>query len=128
MYITLSLISLLLLFLLFLWAYRQRFLHLLPSSLAARIRHYAPIDSFEDQLENGFSTSNFSLIPNLAPGERDPRTGLDQRSLTEVRRIMDGMGVSFDEGRRIWVEREFRRNGIDPNGFPIDPKAVTSLS
>ncbi|KAL8279521.1 hypothetical protein RQP46_008083 [Phenoliferia psychrophenolica] len=125
---TLSLISLLLLSFLLLWTFRAHLLRFLPSSISARVRQYAPVETFESALENGFSTSNFDLSANLSAGDRDARAGLDERTLTDVRRIMESQNVGFDEGRRILVERHFRKNGIDPNGFPIDPKAITSLS
>ncbi|KAI5477967.1 hypothetical protein MNV49_005759 [Pseudohyphozyma bogoriensis] len=126
---TLSFIGLIILFLLLLWRYRNHLLEYLPTSIAARIRHYDPLQTFENAQEAGksprrFSTANFDLSNNIAG---DSRAGLDERSLTEVRRIMERMGVGFDEGRRIHTEQIFRKNGIDPNGFPIDPKAVTSL-
>lgn len=31
---------------------------------------------------------------------------------------MEQMNVGFDEGRRIHTARIFKKNGIDPNGFP----------
>lgn len=70
----------------------------------------------------------------------DARAGLDERTLTEVRRIMERRQVDFDEARRLQVEAMFRKNGasllhlfalarlgtnleehagIDANGFPI---------
>ncbi|GAA6040310.1 hypothetical protein JCM8097_009413 [Rhodosporidiobolus ruineniae] len=121
----LSIFSLLCLAVFLLWHYRDRYVDRLPRSLSSRLRHYAPLQSFEEAAEQGFSTSHFDLSGNLAG---DSRAGLDERTLTEVRRIMEREQVGFDEARRIQVERMFRKNGVDANGFPIDPKAITSLS
>ncbi|GAA5989520.1 hypothetical protein JCM11641_005560 [Rhodosporidiobolus odoratus] len=121
----LSLLSVLLLALFLLWHHRARYVDHLPRSLSSRLRYYAPLQSFEEAAEQGFSSAHFDLSDNLAG---DSRAGLDERTLTEVRRIMEREQVGFDEARRLQVERMFRKNGIDANGYPIDPKAITSLS
>ncbi|BGP17369.1 hypothetical protein JCM10213_003413 [Rhodosporidiobolus nylandii] len=121
----LSFLSFVLLGLFLAWHYRARYIDHLPRSLSSRLRQYAPLSTFEDAAEQGFSTSHFDLSANL---EGDSRAGLDERTLTEVRRIMEREQVGFDEARRIQVERMFRKNGVDEFGFPIDPKAITSLS
>lgn len=43
----------------------------------------------------GFSSSSFNLAENAG----DSRLGMDERSLTEVRRIMEELGCSFDDGK-----------------------------
>ncbi|BGP25626.1 hypothetical protein Rt10032_c06g2957 [Rhodotorula toruloides] len=106
------------------WHYRHRYLDRLPRSVSSRLRYYAPLRTFEDAAEQGFSTTNFDLSGNISG---DQRAGLDDRTLTEVRRIMERENVGFDEARVIHMNRIFRKNGIDANGFPIDPKAITSL-
>ncbi|BGO92488.1 hypothetical protein NBRC10512_004275 [Rhodotorula toruloides] len=106
------------------WHYRHRYVDRLPRSVSSRLRYYAPLRTFEDAAEQGFSTSNFDLSGNISG---DQRAGLDDRTLTEVRRIMERENVGFDEARVIHMNRIFRKNGIDANGFPIDPKAITSL-
>ncbi|GAA5844950.1 hypothetical protein JCM11251_007277 [Rhodosporidiobolus azoricus] len=108
-----------------LWHYRNLYVDRLPRALSSRLRHYAPLNTFEDAAEQGFSTSTFDLGSNLAG---DSRAGLDERTLTEVRRIMERQQVGFDEARRLQVEAVFKKNGVDEFGFPIDPKAITSLS
>ncbi|GAA5857011.1 hypothetical protein JCM5353_003555 [Sporobolomyces roseus] len=105
--------------------YREHFIEYLPLSLSSRLRYYAPLRTFEDAAEQGFSTSNFDLSANLAG---DQRAGLDDRTLTELRRIMERERCNFDEARRIQMERMFKAAGIGPDGLPIDKKAITSLS
>lgn len=56
----------------------------------------------------GFSTSAFDLSQNIAG---DSRAGLDERTLTEVRRIMEREHCDFDEARLIHTNRMFKRNG-----------------
>ncbi|ORY51214.1 hypothetical protein BCR35DRAFT_310707 [Leucosporidium creatinivorum] len=123
-YYTLSAVGLVLILLFLAWHFRSRYVDHLPTSLSSRLRYYAPLQTFEDAAENGFSTAAFDLSNNLAG---DSRAGLDAKTLTEVRRIMEREHCDFDEARLIHTNRMFRKNGIDPNGFPIDPKAITSL-
>ncbi|GAA5895877.1 uncharacterized protein JCM6883_001644 [Sporobolomyces salmoneus] len=105
--------------------FRSYYLDYLPASVSSRLRYYAPLRTFEDAAEQGFSTSNFDLSANMAG---DQRAGLDDQTLTELRRIMERNRVDFDEARRIHMERMFRKAGIGPDGLPIDKKAITSLS
>ncbi|GAA5948962.1 hypothetical protein JCM3765_003969 [Sporobolomyces pararoseus] len=105
--------------------YRSLWVDYLPPSLSSRLRYYAPLRTFEDAAEQGFSTSNFDLSGNMAG---DQRAGLDDQTLTELRRIMERNQVNFDEARRIQMERMFKKAGIGPDGLPIDKKAITSLS
>ncbi|GAA6015555.1 hypothetical protein JCM11491_007154 [Sporobolomyces phaffii] len=105
--------------------YRAYYVDRLPASVSSRLRYYAPLRTFEDAAELGFSTATFDLTDNLAG---DQRAGLDDRTLTDLRRIMERDGVNFDEARRIHMERMFRKAGIGPDGLPIDKKAITSLS
>ncbi|GAA5982417.1 hypothetical protein JCM5350_000402 [Sporobolomyces pararoseus] len=105
--------------------YRSYWVDYLPPSLSSRLRYYAPLRTFEDAAEQGFSTSNFDLSGNLSG---DQRAGLDDQTLTELRRIMERNQVNFDEARRIQMERMFKKAGIGPDGLPIDKKAITSLS
>ncbi|KAM0786587.1 hypothetical protein ACM66B_002043 [Microbotryomycetes sp. NB124-2] len=96
----------------------------MPRQVSSRLRHYAPLNTFEDAMENGFSTAAFDLSGNIAG---DSRAGLDERTLTEIRRIMERNRCNFDEARLIHTNQVFKSHGIDPNGFPTDPKAITSL-
>lgn len=103
------------------WGSRNRFLPLLPPSISSRIRSYAPLSTFEDAAELGFSSSTFDVSGNIAG---DPRAGLDERTLTDIRRLMERHTLTFDEARRKNFENTLAKNGIDVNGYPIDPKAV----
>ncbi|GAA5877641.1 hypothetical protein JCM3774_005368 [Rhodotorula dairenensis] len=107
------------------WHYRHLYVDRLPPALSSRMRYYAPLRTFEDAAEQGFSTTTFDLSNNLSG---DQRAGLDDRTLTAIRRIMERENVPFDEARLLHLNSVFRKNGVDANGFPIDPKAVTSLS
>ncbi|KDE02834.1 hypothetical protein MVLG_06625 [Microbotryum lychnidis-dioicae p1A1 Lamole] len=107
------------------WHFRAKYIDHLPPALSSRLRYYAPLSTFEDAAEQGFSTAAFDLSGNMAG---DSRAGLDDRTLTEVRRIMEEKRCNFDEARVIHTNRMFARNGIDPNGYPLDPKAITRLS
>ncbi|KAL7009714.1 hypothetical protein EMMF5_000622 [Cystobasidiomycetes sp. EMM_F5] len=121
--------------------------------MAARLnlREYQALNTFDNAAAAGFNTSTFDLSQNLEDGET--RSGLDEDSLREVRRIMDrwvadmatlaqalhqtnwscsdyhSHRVGFDEARLIRQQRIMRQNGIDPaTGLPLDKKAITRLS
>lgn len=59
----------------------------------------------------GFSTSTFDLSNNLSG---DQRAGLDDRTLTAIRRIMERENVPFDEARLLHLNSVFRKNGAQP--------------
>ncbi|CAD6575052.1 MAG: hypothetical protein CYPHOPRED_005564 [Cyphobasidiales sp. Tagirdzhanova-0007] len=125
---TLSLVALLLLALLASWTYRYELANYLPVSIAARLhlRQYQAVNTFSEAIESGFTSHNFDVSQNAVD---DTRMGLDEDSLTELRRIMDTNRVGFDEARLIRQQRIMRKNGIDPTtGLPLDAKAITSLS
>jgi hypothetical protein len=60
------------------------------------------------RLSTGFSTSTFDLSNNLSG---DQRAGLDDRTLTAIRRIMERENVPFDEARLLHLNSVFRKNG-----------------
>lgn len=74
-------------------------------------------------VEAGLTSSNFDLSANIADG--DIREGLNQKAKREIRKIMKGRGVEFDEARRIYTEQRFAKNNIGPDGRPRDPKFVS---
>jgi len=55
----------------------------------------------------------------------DQRAGLDDRTLTELRRIMERERCNFDEARRIQMERMFKAAGIGPDGLPIGERPTS---
>lgn len=127
---TFSFIGLCLLALLGAYTLRFQLAQYMPVWMAARLnlRQYSALDTFDNAAAAGFNTSNFDLTANLEEGEA--RSGLDEASLTEVRRIMDRCGrsaqslccllkllfrshrVGFDEARLIRQQRIMRQNGI----------------
>jgi len=130
---TLSVLSFIVLVLLFAYYYRarlrpcipERLLSLLPTSSFSRFSHYIPLSTFEAQRDAGLTSNTFDLEGNLAD---DARVGLDERGEEEVRKIMQTRGVTFDQARLIRHKEYLTRNGIDPNtGMPLDSKAITSL-
>jgi len=112
---------------------RQRWLPLIPTrtqinSWFARSTPYIPLPrfrpgSFQTDLEEGFSSSNFDLTDNILNG--DTRAGLDDNDKSAINRIMAVRKVGFDEARRILAQVRMEKNGIDPKtGRPLDPRAV----
>ena len=86
------------------------------------IYHRLP-SSFSNDIESGFTSSEFDLTSNVAAG--DSRSGLDQQGKKQVQKIMKNRNVGFDEARRIFTEQRFAKNDIGPDGRPKDPKFVS---
>ncbi|KAG0245022.1 hypothetical protein B0O80DRAFT_378606 [Mortierella sp. GBAus27b] len=77
--------------------------------------------TFEQNIEEGLSSSNFDLHQNLLDG--DGRHGMENAD--ELRKIMKKYRCNFDQARLIYQQNQMKANGIDPlTGVPIDPKAV----
>ena len=57
--------------------------------------------------------------------EGDSRQGLDELGKREVQKIMRSHRVDFDEARRIYMEKRFKKNNIGADGLPNDPKFVS---
>ncbi|KAI8089200.1 uncharacterized protein BX664DRAFT_332405 [Halteromyces radiatus] len=92
----------------------NRFLgyHLLPTN----------IGSFEDDIEDGLTSSQFDLTNNLT--EQETRAGLKDKE--EILKIMKRQNVSFDQARLIRQQKLLKKNNIDPaTGLPLDPKFVS---
>jgi len=79
--------------------------------------------SFASDIEEGFTSSDFDLSGNIASG--DARSGLDEASKREIKKIMRNRRVNFDEARRLFTEQNFAKHGIDADGRPRDPKFVS---
>lgn len=87
-----------------------------------RWRYSALPSSFQNEAEQGFHSSNFDIAENIE-GE-DSRSGLSGQQKAEIYGIMRRQGVTFDEARRLYTERQFAAAGIGPDGRPLDRKAV----
>ncbi|ORX56189.1 hypothetical protein DM01DRAFT_1015776 [Hesseltinella vesiculosa] len=86
--------------------------HLLPTNNA----------SFETDIEDGLTSSQFDLSANL--DENDPRAGLKNKE--EILKIMKKHKCSFDQARLIRQQNLLKKNNIDPlTGLPNDPKFVS---
>lgn len=70
--------------------------HLLPTNAG----------SFESDIEDGLTSSQFDLTTNL--DEEDSRAGLKDKE--EILRIMKRQNVSFDEARLIRQQRILKKN------------------
>jgi len=99
---------------------RGRWAHLVP--ISDYIYQHLP-SSFSNDIESGFTSSDFDLSTNVAAG--DSRAGLDQAGKREVQKIMKSRRVGFDEARRLYTEQRFAKNNIGPDGRPRDPKFVS---
>jgi hypothetical protein len=64
----------------------------LAPRLPARMQHYMPLSSFEDQANAGLTSAHFDIESmNMMAG--DSRQGLDEAGAEEVKRIMTEEGV-----------------------------------
>lgn len=73
------------------------------------------------------SSGNFDLEANNGEGSGEGRLGLDEAGVEEVRRIMAIERCTFDQARLIRHNRILAKNGIAPDGTPLDRKAITHL-
>jgi len=78
-------------------------------------------------MDAGLSSSSFDLSGNVSGG--DSRAGLDDNAKREIQKIMKGSWIrapmSFDEARRVYMERRLEQQGIGRDGLPRDPKFVS---
>lgn len=82
----------------------------------------ASVSGFENDLENGFSSSNFDIGENIR--NFDNRT-LDETAKEEIRQLMQKHNLSFDDARLRYLRDKFQANNVDSTGMPMDPKTVT---
>ncbi|CAD1810910.1 hypothetical protein FOB58_001952 [Candida parapsilosis] len=83
--------------------------------------YYQNLGTFEGDINDGLSSSNFDLEAN---NSNDSRKGLSEAAKEEVKKIMNTKGISFDEARLEYTRSELNKNNIDENGLPKDPKLV----
>lgn len=98
------------------------------SDLRDKTIRYTPLaDTFDGDIESGLTSEQFDLHANTAGG--DSRSGLDDEAKSEILKIMNGSMLrgktTFDEARRIYMERTLMRQGIGADGLPNDPKFVS---
>lgn len=74
--------------------------------------------SFETDIEDGLTSSQFDLTANL--NEEDSRAGLKDKE--EIMRIMKKQNVSFDEARLIRQQKILKKN-VSFN--PINKYSIT---
>lgn len=80
-------------------------------------------NSFAGDIEAGLSSTTFDLSGNVEAG--DSRAGLDDASKAEILKIMKKRRMTFDQARKVYMENQFRANGIGADGRPRDPKFVS---
>lgn len=100
----------------------------LPRSIPFSQYFYTPLESsFSNDIDAGLTSSDFDLEANVAAG--DSRSGLDDIAKREIQKIMRGTWlkrpVTFNEARRIYMERRLESEGIGRDGTPKDPKFVS---
>ncbi|ODV82052.1 uncharacterized protein CANTADRAFT_39643, partial [Suhomyces tanzawaensis NRRL Y-17324] len=84
---------------------------------------YLGLSGFQDDIERGLTSSTFDLEQNIASS--DSRLGLLEAATQEITRIMRREGLTFDQARLAYTQRQLDSNGIDKDGVPRDPKLVT---
>jgi Fungal protein of unknown function (DUF2015) len=98
----------------------QDILYNIPSASSAT---YSRLPSFIQDAESGMHSADFDLSSNIT-GE-DSRAGLDPKSKRDIQRIMKVRAIGFDEARRVYMEQNFKKQGIGADGLPKDPKFVS---
>ncbi|RCK65605.1 hypothetical protein Cantr_01356 [Candida viswanathii] len=86
--------------------------------------YYSNLQSFEDDVASGLTSSNFDLEANNI-GASDSRAGLSEAAKLEIKQIMKQEGLSFDDARLEFTRSKLNENNIDDQGLPKDPKLVT---
>jgi len=105
-----------------LYFFRDRWTHLIPDKLSPTYLYTALPTTFQGDVEAGPHSADFDMTGNV---EGDSRAGLDEQGKREVLAIMRRKKVNFDEARRMYMERRFKREGIGADGVPNDPKFVS---
>lgn len=107
---TASVVGFFLLFVYLLFALRQYWIKFLPSPVSSRLRHYAPINTFDQAAQQGFSTGESSQL--CALGLRTRLVGRDERAggvRSEVRGEDDRQGQGQGQGRPAIAGRSRRK-------------------
>ncbi|KAK6534691.1 hypothetical protein TWF281_005995 [Arthrobotrys megalospora] len=78
--------------------------------------------SFTEDMEAGLTSDTFDLSQNIS--DNDTRSGLDAASKREILKLMKTKKMNFDEARTQFLTNKMAKNGIGPDGRPLDPRAV----
>ncbi|KAF3925928.1 hypothetical protein ABW20_dc0105791 [Dactylellina cionopaga] len=78
--------------------------------------------SFTEDIEAGLTSDSFNLAQNI--DDNDSRAGLDAASKREILKLMKNKKMSFDQARTQFITNKMAKNGIAPDGRPLDPRAV----
>lgn len=78
--------------------------------------------SFTEDMEAGLTSDTFDLSQNVS--DNDTRSGLDAASKREILKLMKTKKMNFDEARTQFLTNKMAKNGIGPDGRPLDPRAV----
>jgi len=105
-----------------LFFFRERWLHLVPDQLTPTYLYTALPTTFQGDVEAGLHSTDFDMTGNI---EGDSRSGLDEQGKREVLAIMRRKKVNFDEARKMYMEKRFKKAGISADGVPNDPKFVS---
>jgi Fungal protein of unknown function (DUF2015) len=105
-----------------LYFFRERWIHHLPDKLSPTHLYTALPTTFQGDVEAGLHSADFDMTANI---EGDSRSGLDEQGKKEVLAIMRRKKVNFDEARKLYMEKRFKREGISADGLPNDPKFVS---
>ncbi|EPS41211.1 hypothetical protein H072_4905 [Dactylellina haptotyla CBS 200.50] len=79
-------------------------------------------ESFTEDVEAGLTSESFNLVQNI--DDEDSRAGLDAASKREILKIMKSKKMNFDQARTQFLTNKMAKNGIGPDGRPLDPRAV----
>lgn len=81
------------------------------------------VGSFEEDLEEGLTSSNFDIESNIS--NNDQRPGLLEDAKIAIRNIMEQENISFDEARLKYTRSRLNDNDIGDDGLPRDPRLIT---
>ncbi|KAF3925085.1 hypothetical protein AA313_de0208709 [Arthrobotrys entomopaga] len=79
-------------------------------------------ESFTEDVEAGLTSDSFNLAQNI--DDNDGRAGLDAASKREILKLMKSKKINFDQARTQYITNKMAKNGIGPDGRPLDPRAV----
>ncbi|KAK6349716.1 hypothetical protein TWF696_005995 [Orbilia brochopaga] len=107
----------------FVGLYYTRQAWLPPMVRLFQLRIYSRLPtSFTGDMEAGLTSDSFNLSQNIE--DNDSRAGLDAASKREILKLMKSKKMNFDQARTQYLTNKMAKNGIGPDGRPLDPRAV----